>query len=591
MSVLLCVSGELEVQIVEHLAEVEPPIEVLRRCADLIELVASAEAGVGSIAIVDDIDVTTAADLHLCGIRIIGVLQRMDPAAARHVGCDAIASPFADDVVACLRGLGNHTSRPADGTPDDSGNRAAGAHGADARNGGRAIAGDAMEYHDAAGHQEIAPLLRDRAMSGPMAEGSSVDAAGENGAGGVDRRRAGGVAGRVIAVWGSSGSPGRSTVARDLAWTVATQIPTLLVDADVHSPSMAQLVGLDQETSALVAVARAINTGEEGPALIERACTRLSHLDLLPGLNTGARWREVPRPVADKLWATARRGWEFIVVDCAAQSEARGHGFEMERDGVTLSLLDEADDVLIVGQAGPLGLRRLIAQLDQAADLGIENPRVVVTKLSRRPMHTRSETAAVLLEAGIHEFVGIHDGRDPLMQAENRGLVLHEASPTCAAAKDIVDLAERLLGRAIPPRDVGARASILTKTAGAGRLRSVLRGLRGKRLRVLSSENPAGAAHHVTGTDGGAGDEAGTDASLVASGAGSAANCTDGTDGTAISDGTSGSGACGMTPNATDVAAGTAGVSTMVGVDESMPDDYRGGPADERGPGRHRRRD
>lgn len=579
MSVLLCVSGELEVQIVEHLAEVEPPIEVLRRCADLIEVVASAQAGVGSIAIVDDIDVTTAADLHLCGIRIIGVLQRMDPAAARHVGCDAIASPFADDVVACLRGLGNRTSRPSDGTPGDSGNRAAGAHGADAHNGGRAIAGDA----DAAGHQEIAPLLRECAISGPVAEGSSVDAAWENGAGGG--------AGRVIAVWGSSGSPGRSTVARDLAWTVATQIPTLLVDADVHSPSMAQLVGLDQETSALVAVARAINTGEEGPALIERACTRLGHLDLLPGLNTGARWREVPRPVADKLWATVRRGWEFIVVDCAAQSEARGHGFEMERDGVTLSLLDEADDVLIVGQAGPLGLRRLIAQLDQATDLGIENPRVVVTKLSRRPMHTRSETAAVLLEAGIHEFVGIHDGRDPLMQAENRGLVLHEAFPTCAAAKDIVDLAERLLGRAIPPRDVGARASILTKTAGAGRLRSVLRGLRGKRLRVLSSENPAGAAHHVTGTDGGARDEAGTDASLVASGAGSAASRTDGTDGTDISDGTSGSGACGMTPNATDVAVGTAGVSTMVGVDESMPDDYRGGPVDERSPGRHRRRD
>ncbi len=77
MSVLLCVSGDLEVQIVEGLARLDPAVPVLRRCADMIELIACAQAGIGEIAVVDDIDVTTASELHGRGLRIVGVMQKI----------------------------------------------------------------------------------------------------------------------------------------------------------------------------------------------------------------------------------------------------------------------------------------------------------------------------------------------------------------------------------------------------------------------------------------------------------------------------------------------------------------------------------
>ncbi len=457
MSVLLCVSGDLEVQIVEHLAEMEPPVPVARRCADLIELVASAQAGIGSIAIVDDVDVTTAAELHSRGVQIIGVLQRMDPGAARHVGCDVVASPFADDVAACLLSLEEHRAIASEGASGGLADVTAdGAHSGDSSGGVPATPTP----------EAVVAVERSAWVLPPV----HAHAPGE-------RMPNDSMQGRVIAVWGSAGSPGRSTVARDVAHALATQVSTLLIDADVRSPSMAQLLGLDQETSSIVAVARAINAGEQDPAAIGRACTRVAGVDFLSGLNTGKRWREIPRPVAERLWRIARHRWEYVVVDCAAQSEVPGYGFEMERDGVTLSLLDEADEVMIVGQAGPLGVRRLIAQLEHARDLGVEDPHVVVTKLGRRQLHTLSETAAILEEVGVDRFFGVRDDREYLTQAVNRGLALQELAPTCAAARDIAGIAEMLLGRDIPPLDVGRwRVARFAATGILSRVRRIRAG-------------------------------------------------------------------------------------------------------------------
>ncbi|MFT0847461.1 hypothetical protein VR010_06855 [Actinomycetaceae bacterium L2_0104] len=413
MSVLLCVSGDLEVQIVEGLARLDPAVPVLRRCADMIELIACAQAGIGEIAVVDDIDVTTASELHGRGLRIVGVMQRMDPGAGRHVGCDAIASPFADDVVACVLNLQEMRIL----RPDNDGSDEKERFGRSAPGGRQSqVRSEALE-------------VRSRSDDGEFASFPGTPPRG-----------------KIIAVWGSVGSPGRSTVARELACALGVNAPTLLIDADVHAPSLAQLLGLDQETSAIVAVARAINMGEDDAAVVRRASIPLAGIDFLPGLNTGRRWREIPRPVADKLWDIVRAGWECIVVDCAAEVEVQEYGFEMERDGVTLSLLETADEVIVVGQAGPLGLRRLIDQLDHADGLGIAKPQIVVTKTGHRQMNGSAEIAAVLAESGRQNAFCIREDGENLTRAENQGAALREISPGCACAKDIAALAARLEG-------------------------------------------------------------------------------------------------------------------------------------------------
>ncbi len=462
MSVLLCLSGELEVQVVERLASLQPPIEVSRRCADLTELVACAQAGLGWVAVVDDIDLLDASELLACGLQIVGVLRTLNPASAREVGCDAVASPFADDVAACLQNLGERPGRERTVEGHRVGGKArTSATGKDDERGSSSVT-TAVSRHLDPGSPARAGDVLDPGDFGGEDAGEDGAAAGADAAasrGDVAHREISQEAGkptssrgRVVAVWGSGGAPGRSCVARDLAHALGESHRTLLIDADIHHPSLAQLLALDQETSAIVAVARAINMGECDSEVVKRACVEIAGFDLLPGLNAGHRWREIPRPVADRLWEMARDRWDYVVVDCAAEAEPQGYGFEMERDGLTLSLLEDADDVLIVGRAGPVGLRRLVDHVARGTELGVHNPYAVVTRIGRHPMYTAAASAEVLAPYGIHRFSTVRDDREHMVDAECRGLTIQEVAPTSVVARDVAELARRLTREGEVPR-------------------------------------------------------------------------------------------------------------------------------------------
>ena len=65
------------------------------------------------------------------------------------------------------------------------------------------------------------------------------------------------VAGRVIAVWGPAGAPGRTTVATGLAAELARRrLRTVLVDADPYGGAVAQQLGILDEVSGLLSAAR-----------------------------------------------------------------------------------------------------------------------------------------------------------------------------------------------------------------------------------------------------------------------------------------------------------------------------------------------
>ena len=66
----------------------------------------------------------------------------------------------------------------------------------------------------------------------------------------------------VVAVWGPTGAPGRTTVAVGLADEAARLgISTLLVDADVYGGVVAQVLGLLDESPGLAGAARLAATG------------------------------------------------------------------------------------------------------------------------------------------------------------------------------------------------------------------------------------------------------------------------------------------------------------------------------------------
>ena len=400
MSVLLALRGTLETEVLTCLSNAKPSISVARRCADLVEVLAAAQAGIGSIAIIEDADMTFIHDLHACGVQIVAVGAGEN---GRERGIDAICSPFAPDVLACVQSL----------------------------------------------------------IRNPIVPDSTVPVMPEK-----PKRQ-----GLLIAVWGSSGSPGRSVIARDLAAEFAARSymgdscsrgwgrrkkrgvvssdamsSTLLIDADTYSPSLAQLVSLNQESSALIAAARQINMGKVAVEDIEKLCVPVGDFSFLAGLNVGSRWREIPSPVARELFTQVKEGWDVTVVDCAAQAERRDFSYDDERDGVTCELLELADDIVIVGQTGVLGVRRLLNCLDEAEKKDLPRIHIAVTRVrrSRKTGDDRQEIGRMLAMKGYEDITWISEDRPAYEEAENRGMLLREVNASSQAVKDISGLAEAI---------------------------------------------------------------------------------------------------------------------------------------------------
>lgn len=278
--------------------------------------------------------------------------------------------------------------------------------------------------------------------------------------------------GFLVAIWGSAGAPGRSTLARDLSWVLSERHTVLLVDADTRNPSMAQLVDLGEEPSGLIGVARALHTGD---AIEEQLPRYIRHvrsgprgtLHFLPGLNRGGRWRELTGPGMGGLWDKLRPFAEITIVDCAAELPAflddagvhtgryplphernqlgrrKHHGEDAgaagERDSVALSALRAADLVVVACRAGPVGLRRGVESWWQARAVA----RAAVPVVTRAGLEDRFAFAE-LAEEELPAVVGVRDDGARYSRAERAGISVVALAPRSGASRDV-----RRLGRAV----------------------------------------------------------------------------------------------------------------------------------------------
>ncbi|HET6165740.1 MAG TPA: hypothetical protein VFE07_02850 [Marmoricola sp.] len=185
--------------------------------------------------------------------------------------------------------------------------------------------------------------------------------------------------GRVLAVWGPAGSPGRTTVAVGLAAELASSARTLLVDADPYGGTVAQTLGILDEMSGLLSVARMANLGTLDADALVRSCRRVGdHLDVLTGLPRADRRVEVRPGVLTTVLGVAR-GIGDVVVDCGFCLE--DPDVHRARDRMTLDVLAAADEVLVVGAAEPTGLTRLARGLVELRDVSTAPVRVVVNRM------------------------------------------------------------------------------------------------------------------------------------------------------------------------------------------------------------------
>jgi Flp pilus assembly CpaE family ATPase len=360
LQVFTAVTGAAwESELVGALDRADHGVTVVRRCVDVSDLLAAAATGTGQAALLSAelrrLDVDAVARLDAAGVAVVGLVEPGDEWAADR-----------------LRQLGVRFVLPADAEPE-----------AIARALRDAVAGAWPGGRDVADPTAALPVL-----------GAPAD---------PEERPAG--QGQVIAVWGPTGAPGRTTVAVGLADESARLgVSTLLIDADVYGGVVVQMLGLLDESPGLAAAARQASAGSlDGDALLRLAWAVRPHLRVLTGLARADRWPELrPRAVAAVL-EEARRLADVVVVDCSFNLEDDEElSFDTaapRRNGVTLTVLENADTVVCVSGADPVALQRSIRGLDELRDaLPDVDPVLVVNQVRRGPVpgDPRSEITGAL---------------------------------------------------------------------------------------------------------------------------------------------------------------------------------------------------
>ncbi|MDX6285693.1 MAG: hypothetical protein QOG53_1178 [Frankiales bacterium] len=268
--------------------------------------------------------------------------------------------------------------------------------------------------------------------------------------------------GQLIAVWGPTGAPGRTTIAVELAAETADLgVHTMLVDADCYGGVVAQVLGLVHESPGLAGASRLANNGMlDLPGLVELARTVNPRLRVLTGIARADRWPELRPAALAAVWTLARSLAAVTVVDC-------GFGLEQDeelsydtaaprRNGATMATLSAADVVVAVGTADPVGLQRFVRGLSDLRELvpGADM-QVVINRVRRGVVGSDPESE---IASALQRYAGVHDvvfvpldirGCDAAL-ADGRTLV--EQAPTSPMRPPLRTLAARLAGVNAPDR-------------------------------------------------------------------------------------------------------------------------------------------
>lgn len=399
-----------EADLVAGLHSAEHGVTVVRRCVDVADLLAAASSGTARAAVLSAdlrrLDGEVLSRLRTARVAVVGLVEsgegeeRLRRLGVRHVlPADSSATTVADAV---LRAVADPYTEPGTGLADPRG------------------------------------ALPDLPVPRPPADD---EAPGR---------------GRLVAVWGPSGGPGRTTVAIGVADEAARLgVPTVLVDADVYGGSVAQVLGLLDEAPGLAAAARLETQGRlDVRGLAAQARGLGPRLRVLTGISRADRWPELRPDAVRGVLRRLRSLAALTVVDCGfclEQDEELSYDtMAPRRNGATVAVLEEADEVLVVGSADPVGVQRLVRGLTELGELGTVPPvRVVVNRLREVvvPGNPRREVAAALQRfAGVEEVAFLPYDRAGLDRALAVARTLGEVVAGSPLRTALVQLASEVTG-------------------------------------------------------------------------------------------------------------------------------------------------
>jgi MinD-like ATPase involved in chromosome partitioning or flagellar assembly len=274
--------------------------------------------------------------------------------------------------------------------------------------------------------------------------------------------------GQVIAVWGPSGAPGRTTLAINIAAEIAAAgYSVALADVDSHGASVAPALGLLDEAPGFAAACRLAGAENLTRAELERIAQRYpsGHRSfwVLTGIGRPSRWPELSASRVAATIVECRQWVDFVVLDTASSLEAdeeiSSDLFAPRRNAATITALREADRVVAVGSADPVGLSRFLrSHVDLVETVAAGRVVVVMNKVraSVIGVNPQGQVAQALYRfGGIDSAAMIPLDQSALDSAVVSGKTLAEVAPRSAVR---VAIRELVADRLLPPPAVPLRA-------------------------------------------------------------------------------------------------------------------------------------
>jgi Flp pilus assembly CpaE family ATPase len=263
---------------------------------------------------------------------------------------------------------------------------------------------------------------------------------------------------RIIAVWGAHGSPGRSTVAIQLATEFSrTAQQCVLIDADTVAPSLALLLGLGDDAPGLAAACRRAEFGGLDAAELRRLAsvveTASGGLNVFAGINRPSRWPEISAERVKTTLGVCRDWADVTVVDVAASfdsfEEVSDDLIGPRRHAATTAVLREADVIVAVTAGDPLSISRFLRDHAELRNLVGPAPRIAVVANKVRPGPLGVD-ARGQIRRSLERFAGITDVTFlPFDQRAADAALLHgrtmaDLTPRAALVSAVRRLAARL---------------------------------------------------------------------------------------------------------------------------------------------------
>lgn len=349
MSIPVVTVGQSRDDLVGGLERLHGPVTVVRRCAELSELMAACQSGLARAAVVaegsEELTASLVDRLGAVGVAIIALTD--NPEEASRLRSLGVASALSGVEASVLAGkisdaVARHTQ------PGNSG-----FYGSS----GLADPGAAVVVRPGTTDQDPAPA------------GS----------------------GRIIAVWGPAGAPGRTFVAANMAGELAADgQKVLLIDADSYGASIAAVLGLLDESAGFAQACRLADQGVLDAESMERlavaVATKSGTFRVLTGITRADRWTELRAAALGIVLERARELADVVVVDAGfcleSDEELSFDTMAPRRNGATLRCLELADTIYAVGSADPVGVPRLVRGLaDLAQAVPGASPRVIFNKV------------------------------------------------------------------------------------------------------------------------------------------------------------------------------------------------------------------